>query len=355
MQITKFEPKVIYDYTAKNKIPYSLLWNITDVCNLQCKHCYLEKGAGYVSLSVAKDIVRFIKEKGIFEVTLSGGECLLHPDFEEIYIMLKNIGVYITIFTNATNFTPKIQQLFRKYRPYMVEVSIYGYDEKTYYENTGNINAYKQFMDGLEYLHNEKIPTIIKTPITNKNYIYLDKYVEIAQKYGFKYKFGTILFPMLNGEKKPLAERVDAKTIVDIEFADKEALDSFIKLINKKDEEMDSFEKRCSSCGNHYIINTDNSFVICSRIEQPRFMFYDYASLENAFKEVTEYKNTLSTMYESSVCGKCTLQNYCPGCPANLLQENGRLDVCNSYLREITCNKLEYLKNKRLTDDFYKI
>ena len=95
----QFNTKMIKEYTQKNRLPFMLHWVLTETCNLNCTHCCVPKTPKFTDLDSAKYIIKFLKEKGFFLITLSGGECLLHPNFEEIYMELKRSAMYIAVFT----------------------------------------------------------------------------------------------------------------------------------------------------------------------------------------------------------------------------------------------------------------
>ena len=63
---------------------------------------------------------------------ISGGEPLLRPDFPEIYLALKRHGLLVSVFTNACLVTEEHVELFRRYPPRDIEVSVYGATRETY-------------------------------------------------------------------------------------------------------------------------------------------------------------------------------------------------------------------------------
>lgn len=351
MKLRKFNISDLKEYTKEERLPFILHWNITEACNLRCTHCCVPKQPVFVSLDSAYEIIDFIKKKNFFLVTLSGGECTLHPNFKEIYIRLKEAGMYISIFTNGTKFTSEIKQLFSQYKPRKVEVSIYGHTPELFSETTQSEKGYDEFIDTLEYLKNEKIRTVVKAPITNKNYQYIREYINIAENYNAEYKFGTFVFPRLDGDASPLKERLEYKKAVDIEFKDKKSVEGFADRVNTKGMLAEPFVNKCSACSNSYTLNADNSFSFCGMMVEPKFKFEaNENSIEKAFLEVTKYRNKVIEMYDNGVCKECSWANACPGCPAHLLLENGKINICNEYFYNITKEKLEYLSSNNLLD-----
>lgn len=76
---------------------------ITNACNMHCRHCYLDCGAKGVfpDTSYILETARGFKENGILRITLTGGECTIHPGIRDIIIGIKNLGMGVNIFTNC--------------------------------------------------------------------------------------------------------------------------------------------------------------------------------------------------------------------------------------------------------------
>jgi MoaA/NifB/PqqE/SkfB family radical SAM enzyme len=67
-------------------VPFSVVFEITDQCNLECLHCYQgnggKEGLGFYEI---KSILDDLEKLGTMKVTLTGGEPLLREDFTEIF------------------------------------------------------------------------------------------------------------------------------------------------------------------------------------------------------------------------------------------------------------------------------
>lgn len=83
---------------------------LTDRCNLKCKHCYLLAGP-HNKHTLKADIVRKaladFKAMGGRSVALSGGEPLLHPELETLVAQTVKQGLLCTVVTNGTLLTEK--------------------------------------------------------------------------------------------------------------------------------------------------------------------------------------------------------------------------------------------------------
>jgi radical SAM protein with 4Fe4S-binding SPASM domain len=76
---------------------------VTDKCNLKCRHCYLNN-AGNTDLAIDKieKICNQFEELGGLRLMVSGGEPLLHKEFDRINDMVGNYGFRAILLTNGT-------------------------------------------------------------------------------------------------------------------------------------------------------------------------------------------------------------------------------------------------------------
>ncbi len=89
-------------------------------CNLKCKNCYIQKNPyknedDFISLDKIKQTLLFVKNKKIKlnSIYLTGGEPLLHPDFNQILRMCLKVS-NTTILTNGTMINDKKARFLKK-------------------------------------------------------------------------------------------------------------------------------------------------------------------------------------------------------------------------------------------------
>lgn len=136
---------LMYDCRAKLH-PLSGYFELTPRCSLDCKMCYVHltdrqmKESGSRELSTAQwiKLIDEAYEAGMLFAILTGGECLMHKGFKEIYLHMKEKGLLITLNTNATLLNDEYINFFRKNPPNLVKVSLYGITEDGYENVTGH-------------------------------------------------------------------------------------------------------------------------------------------------------------------------------------------------------------------------
>lgn len=82
--------------------------NVTNRCNLMCKHCVFSSGApndDELTLSEIRTIIDEAKEMGLEDLHITGGEPLLRKDITEIISHARNLGIKNRLITNGTLLT----------------------------------------------------------------------------------------------------------------------------------------------------------------------------------------------------------------------------------------------------------
>jgi len=66
---------------------------VTDICNLQCRGCYRQRLEGHKSLPAIKEEILFFKRwRNCDNISLAGGEPVLHPEIVEIVRFIAETG-----------------------------------------------------------------------------------------------------------------------------------------------------------------------------------------------------------------------------------------------------------------------
>jgi radical SAM protein with 4Fe4S-binding SPASM domain len=88
--------------------PFMVVWNFTQACNLQCRHCYQNAGRradDELSLQEQKRIVDLLADRDVAMLAFSGGEPLMSPTFLEVARYARRYDIHLTVATNGTLLT----------------------------------------------------------------------------------------------------------------------------------------------------------------------------------------------------------------------------------------------------------
>lgn len=88
---------------------------ITDICNIHCAGCYRQRITGHKSLDEIKEEVLFFKQwRNADNVSIAGGEPLIHPQIIDIVALIARNGFKPVILTNALALTPEFLRELKK-------------------------------------------------------------------------------------------------------------------------------------------------------------------------------------------------------------------------------------------------
>jgi MoaA/NifB/PqqE/SkfB family radical SAM enzyme len=104
------------------RLPYSMNDNpigwieATDICNIKCKGCYrLIIGEGHKPVEKIKEEILFLKKwRNCDNITLAGGEPVLHPDILEIVSFITNLKMKTVILTNGYALNDELLKKFKE-------------------------------------------------------------------------------------------------------------------------------------------------------------------------------------------------------------------------------------------------
>ncbi len=144
-QVQSFQAFSEYlEIKAREKgVPISGQFELTPLCNLGCKMCYVHlipeqlKGHSVLPASVWKDLMHQAYKAGMISATLTGGECLAYPGFDELYLYLQSLGCGVAVLTNGVLLDEKRIQFFKEHGPDAVQITLYGWNDDVYERVTG--------------------------------------------------------------------------------------------------------------------------------------------------------------------------------------------------------------------------
>lgn len=194
----------LFDKATQTGTPLSGTFELTPRCTLDCKMCYIHNKANDRAVIEQEkptewwlDLAKKAQEKGMLLLLLTGGECMLRKDFEEIYLACKKMGLLVTINTNATLIDEEKIRLFKKYPPQRVNITLYGMSRETYGNLCGAPEAFDRVLWAIKALKEAGINIKINYTVTPYNKDDVFGASDFAEKLGVPIQTVTYLFPPL--------------------------------------------------------------------------------------------------------------------------------------------------------------
>lgn len=142
-----------------------LEFQITDRCNLRCRHCYIGEGLHQdLSFERIKKVLEKFEEIQGLRLLLSGGEPLLHPHFWEINDILRHYAFRSVLLSNGTLITRDVS---KRLQVHEVQISLDGMKEG--HEAIRGKGTFEKAVSAINFLQEVKIRVSIATMIHRKN------------------------------------------------------------------------------------------------------------------------------------------------------------------------------------------
>ncbi len=159
---------------------FALQWHITQACDLSCRHCYDRSPSEPLGLSREIDILdsldEFCTTHQVFgQVSFTGGNPLLHPNFHRLYKEASDRGFFIGILGNPAS-QAEIDSLMAVQPPSFFQMSLEGLEtHNDYMRGPGHFQKVAAFLDVLK--ENDIYSKIMLT-LTREN---LDQVIDLGK------------------------------------------------------------------------------------------------------------------------------------------------------------------------------
>ena len=316
------------------RVPINGTIEISHRCPLNCSHCYNNLPMGDAvargrEMSTADHyrLLDELAELGCLWMLYTGGEIFARRDFLDIYTYAKKKGFLITLFTNGTLVTERIADHLAMWRPFAIEITLYGLTQQTYERLTGIPGSYEKCMRGIRLLLDRGLPLALKTVAvsTNRHEIpEMQRFVE--EELGVRFKFDSMINPRVDCSQSPLEVRLAPEECVALDLADPKRSDEWIQFANEvrratAAKPAPDTVYQCGGGVSSFAIDPYGQLSICVLSEAHK---YDIRA--GSFREGWEgflHQQRLRKVTRPTKCVACALKSVCGMCPANGELENG--------------------------------
>jgi radical SAM protein with 4Fe4S-binding SPASM domain len=334
--------KRLHDSALGKRLPIKGSIEVTARCNLYCSHCYINlpadnKNALDRELS-RKDfcyLIDQIVDEGCLWLLLTGGEPFIRPDLIDIYTHAKKKGLLITLFTNGTLVTPSLADHLAEWRPFAVEITLYGSTQATYERVTGIPGSYKRSKRGIELLLERKIPLKLKAMVLTINKHEIQDIRAYAEGLGLDFRIDPMVNVRLNGDRSPSQFRIPPEEVVKLDMADEKRMKAWQNLCDRSlgPPHKPEYLYQCGAGKGMFHIDPYGKLSACIMSRHPSYDLRGGKFHEgwHAFMPTVRAQKWL----RETPCKSCDLIFLCGQCPGIAQNETGNQEIPVEYLCQI--------------------
>ncbi|MDH3598191.1 MAG: radical SAM protein [Candidatus Tectomicrobia bacterium] len=324
----------LHAQTAGQRLPITGTIEITRRCPLACAHCYnnlpmgdQEARRGEMSYENHCRLLDEITEAGCLWLLYTGGEIFARKDFLDIYTYAKHKGLFITLFTNGTLLTPQIADYLVDWRPFAIEITLYGHTQETYERLTGIPGSYHRCLRGIRLLVERGLPLKLKTvAVTLNQHEIRDMQRFAEEELGLEFKFDAMMNPRIDCSQSPLAVRLQPQEVVALDLQEAKRVAGWRQFAAQFNGPVNPPERstevyHCGGGISSFAIDPCGKMSICVLSHAAT-----YDVRQGNFREGWEHflaQQRRKKISRLTKCTTCAIKAMCGMCPANGELENG--------------------------------
>ena len=316
---------MMQERTREADVPYSGSFELTPLCNLDCKMCYVhlqDPSVRHRMLSGEQwlSLIQQAIDEGMMEAMLTGGEAMTHPAFWDIYMYLLNHGITTFVNTNGLLLNEEAIKRFQAYRPFQIFISLYGCNSESYVAVTG-VDAYEQVVRNIQMAIDAGLH--IQINITPSRYMspWTERVMTLAKSFGVSVLVNDGLIEARDdtGRKKadfdiPLDEELriqeKRKALFSSGYSDRQSC-YFMK--NRNRPHVSDKGLYCSAGRSGFAVNWDGAMKPC--LNFPRDVVCAHPLCDGFRQAWSEVNEGVKNYEVPQACHSCELKDECYYCP----------------------------------------
>lgn len=335
----------------QNDFLRSLHIEVANECNERCLHCYIPHE--YKTKTINSDLFYKIIEDGrkmnIINVTLSGGEPLLHKDFVDFLIKCRKLDLSVNILSNLTLLTEQIIDEMKKNPLLSVQTSIYSMDPEVHDSITKIKGSFEKTKNSLLRLKHNGIPLQISCPIMKENQDSFIDVVNWAKKNNINIATEYVIFASYDHTNCNLIHRLTLEEIKKVfdKQTSSEYIDALYKLAIERCEQK-AEDPVCSICRYYLCVSAEGTVFPCIGWQTNVIGDLNKQTIKEVWEESEDIQRLRNIKWSSfSKCVECDNRGYCTVCMMSNSNENihgdpFKIDIYHCEVAEIIHKKVNF-------------
>jgi radical SAM protein with 4Fe4S-binding SPASM domain len=334
--------------TYSNIYPIVASIELTDKCNMRCRHCYGKfslENHHEMPLEKLNPLLKSLREIGVLTIELTGGDPSVYPYTAEAIDIAFDVGIQsVMLLTNGVRLDSRVVEAVVRHKDRMfVQIDIHSLDEEYFNWFTGSNNTLSKVKNTIIDLTSRGVQVRVCSMITPKNYHEVLNIAEWAYEHGAKLYAPSAIVE--------LGRANDANVNNELLFSTLEELEEFNRIYGIVQERYPNFtsviasqeqlkRRNCGALTSQCSIKANGEVKLCTMDTGDYFALNIGNALDTPIK--TLYNNNVSFLSEflklplpdktSDECRECIYYPFCDGCLLRgFLRAQDMKKQCNWY------------------------
>lgn len=352
----------LFHKASQSRIPLSGTFELSPVCNLACRMCYVRMtpqqvaAHGRPALPLARwlELAEQARSAGLLYLLLTGGEPFLWPDFWPLYERLTAMGFVLTVNTNGTLIDETAIARLRARPPTRLNITLYGASNETYRSLCRADGMFTRVDRAIRGLREAGVLVKLNCSLTPHNAGDLEAMIRYARERSLILEVNTYMFPPMRrdpgqvGRNDRFTPEEAARRHMEryrLQYGE-ETYVQYLQNVLRGIADPPGLDEscvdpvdgriRCRAGKAAFWVTWDGWLTPCGMMTEPRVDLAD-GSFDQAWQTLTERSAQLRL---SGVCGQCPDRDLCHSCAAMAQAETGSPGGIPRYL----CRMVEAMK-----------
>ncbi len=170
--------------------PFLVVWDITNKCNLNFKHCYADAGDqlnNELTTQQIKRVIDNLEQASVPIISFSGGEPLVRDDIFELTRYASDKGIYVGLATNGTRITKNKARQMKDAGINFVQISVDGSTADSHDSFRGLTGMFDKSIEGIKNCVEQDFFVNISTVATKHNVSEIPEIISLCNDLNVKW------------------------------------------------------------------------------------------------------------------------------------------------------------------------
>ena len=209
---------VLGEYFLENPHLINFQIELTSKCNERCIHCYIPHK--YKDTDIKPElyysVLDQLEEMRVLHLSLSGGECLVHPRFKEFLRAAKERDFHVSVLSNLLLLDDEIIEIMGEGNKVDVQTSLYSMIPEHHDMVTTVKGSFEKTKDAILKLIDNDVPVQISCPTMNANKNDFLGVIQWAHQHKIRAYTDYAIMAQYDHDTKNLANRLSPEDVREV-------------------------------------------------------------------------------------------------------------------------------------------